>query len=199
MLCYRNFKCNTFVFSSAKLQNKTGPSISKPIQCLKNSSLLITQVNSSRRVCLALRHLIHELRHHLLFLGQDSRQHSVAGGNKTTNMYKGTSCLGVEVLHITLAIFPCAELQLSGSFNYGVSGKYRLAMWPARGFMFSSVTQSCPTLCDPMDCSPLGFKICQEQRRMPFFFFFFFFFTMLCWFQPHNKANESIYRKSPHS
>ena len=111
MLCYRNFKCNTFVFSSAKLRNKTDPSVSKPIQCLKNNSgLLITQVNSLRKMCLVLRYLIHELRHHLLFLGQDSHLHSVAGGNKTRNMYRGISCLGVEVLHITLAIFPCAEL-----------------------------------------------------------------------------------------
>ena len=27
------------------------------------------------------------------------------------------------------------------------------------GFSFSSVTQSCPTLCDPMDCSTTGFSV----------------------------------------
>ena len=27
------------------------------------------------------------------------------------------------------------------------------------GFSFSSVTQSCPTLCDPMDCSMPGFPV----------------------------------------
>ena len=26
-------------------------------------------------------------------------------------------------------------------------------------YQFSSVTQSCPTLCDPMDCSTLGFSV----------------------------------------
>ena len=29
----------------------------------------------------------------------------------------------------------------------------------ARGLQFSSVTQSCPTLCDPMDCSTPGFPV----------------------------------------
>ena len=28
-----------------------------------------------------------------------------------------------------------------------------------RGAQFSSVVQSCPTLCDPMDCSMLGFPV----------------------------------------
>ena len=28
-----------------------------------------------------------------------------------------------------------------------------------RGAQFSSVVQSCPTLCDPMDCSTLGFPV----------------------------------------
>ena len=34
--------------------------------------------------------------------------------------------------------------------------KCRLAMWPVQ---FSSVTQSCPTVCDPMDCSTPGFPV----------------------------------------
>lgn len=107
----QKFQMQYICISSAKFQNKTDPSVSKQTQCLKNNSgLLITQVNSSRKVCLVLRYLIHELRHHLLFLGQDSHLHSEAGGNKTRNMYRGISCLGVEVLHITLAIFLCAEL-----------------------------------------------------------------------------------------
>lgn len=91
---------------------------------------------------LVLRYLIHELRHHLLFLGQDSHLHSVAGGNKTRTMYRGISCLGVEMLHSTLALFLVQSSKLSGSFNYSVSGKYRLVMQLARWFMFSSVTQS---------------------------------------------------------
>ena len=32
------------------------------------------------------------------------------------------------------------------------------------GFQFSSVTQSCPTLCDPMDCSTPGFPV---YHRLP--------------------------------
>ena len=28
---------------------------------------------------------------------------------------------------------------------------------------FSSVTQSCPTLCDPMDCSMPGFPVCHQE------------------------------------
>ena len=31
--------------------------------------------------------------------------------------------------------------------------------WTATVYQFSSVTQSCLTLCDPMDCSTLGFLV----------------------------------------
>ena len=36
-------------------------------------------------------------------------------------------------------------------------------------FQFSSVAQSCPTLCDPMDCSPTGFP---GHHQLPEFFAF---------------------------
>ena len=32
-------------------------------------------------------------------------------------------------------------------------------LWCEYNSRFSSVAQSCPTLCDPMDCSPLGFPV----------------------------------------
>ena len=31
---------------------------------------------------------------------------------------------------------------------------------------FSSVAQSCPTLCDPMDCSTPGFSVCQQLPEL---------------------------------
>ena len=31
---------------------------------------------------------------------------------------------------------------------------------------FSSVAQSCPTLCDPMDCSMLGFPVCHQLLQL---------------------------------
>ena len=31
---------------------------------------------------------------------------------------------------------------------------------------FSSVAQSCPTLCDPMDCSTLGFPVCHQLLQL---------------------------------
>ena len=34
--------------------------------------------------------------------------------------------------------------------------------------MFSSVTQSCPTLCDPMDCSTLGFPVYHQLNGHEF-------------------------------
>ena len=34
--------------------------------------------------------------------------------------------------------------------------------WIARPVQFSSVTQSCPTLCNPMDCSLPGFPVCHQ-------------------------------------
>ena len=33
-------------------------------------------------------------------------------------------------------------------------------------FQFSSVTQSCPTLCDPMDCSTPGFPVHQQLPEL---------------------------------
>ena len=32
--------------------------------------------------------------------------------------------------------------------------------------MFSSVTQSCPTLCNPMDCSTPGFPVCHQLPEL---------------------------------
>ena len=43
---------------------------------------------------------------------------------------------------------------LTHSFN-----KYLLRISSLSSFWFSSVTQSCPTLCDPMDCSTPGFPV----------------------------------------
>ena len=31
---------------------------------------------------------------------------------------------------------------------------------------FSSVAQSCPTLCDPMDCSTPGFSVCHQLPEL---------------------------------
>ena len=31
---------------------------------------------------------------------------------------------------------------------------------------FSSVSQSCPTLCDPMDCSTPGFPVCHQLLEL---------------------------------
>ena len=33
-------------------------------------------------------------------------------------------------------------------------------------FQFSSVTQSCPTLCDPMDCSTPGFPVLYQLPEL---------------------------------
>ena len=44
-----------------------------------------------------------------------------------------------------------------------------LKHWTAREFppQFSSVAQSCPTLCDPMDCSTPGFPIHHQLPELP--------------------------------
>ena len=38
--------------------------------------------------------------------------------------------------------------------------------FPHLGDTFSSVAQSCPTLCDPMDCSTLGFPVHQQLPEL---------------------------------
>lgn len=75
--------------------------------------------------------LIHELRHHLLSLGQHSHLHSVAGEDKTRNMHRGISYPGLEVVHITAVIFSCIELSYVVHLTTGDSGKCRQGMWLA--------------------------------------------------------------------
>ena len=46
------------------------------------------------------------------------------------------------------------------SCSFGFLPQYLVQCWEhSRVFPFNSVTQSCPTLCDPMDCSTAGFFI----------------------------------------
>ena len=63
------------------------------------------------------------------------------------------------------SLFLLLHLDFSGD-RYGVWYAYLLKNFPKfvmvqiiRGFQFSSVTQSCPTLCDPMDCSTPGLPV----------------------------------------
>ena len=47
-----------------------------------------------------------------------------------------------------------------GAFNImDCFSKYINCLWDFPGGSVSSVTQSCPTLCDPMDCSTAGFPV----------------------------------------
>ena len=40
-------------------------------------------------------------------------------------------------------------------------------MHKSRAYHFSSVAQSCPTLCNPMDCSKLGFPVHHQLPELP--------------------------------
>ena len=49
---------------------------------------------------------------------------------------------------------------LFGAFNImDCFSKYVNCLWDFPGGSVSSVTRSCPTLCDPMDCSTAGFPV----------------------------------------
>ena len=64
------------------------------------------------------------------------------------------------VVRFHQGIFPTQGLNL-GLQYYGQI-LYCLSHWEAQGFtsvQFSSVTQLCPTLCDPMDCSMSGLPV----------------------------------------
>ena len=54
-------------------------------------------------------------------------------------------------------------VQLLSGFSWRYLSKWKLlphtALLKMNGFQFSSVTQSCLTLCDPMDCSMPGFPV----------------------------------------
>ena len=57
-------------------------------------------------------------------------------------------------------------LVLSSSAGNGQKAKWEskdhakhIIIWPGRGIQFSSVTQFCPTLCDPTDCSTPGLSV----------------------------------------
>ena len=41
-----------------------------------------------------------------------------------------------------------------------------MGAWYSKSVQFSSVTQSCPTLCDPMDCSTPGFPVHHQLLKL---------------------------------
>ena len=58
---------------------------------------------------------------------------------------------------ISLCLYSVVSSAVSQAFLLKEKAKKcRLAVWPVQ---FSSVAQSCPTLCDPMDCSTPGFPV----------------------------------------
>ena len=52
------------------------------------------------------------------------------------------------------------EIMIVQTIKYCCLGSiYMFLPWLWKQIYFCSVTQSCPTLCDPMDCSTLGFPV----------------------------------------
>ena len=44
--------------------------------------------------------------------------------------------------------------------------RLRKKLWPSPSVQFNSVTQSCPTLCNPMDCSKPGFPVHHHSQSL---------------------------------
>ena len=86
---------------------------------------------------------------------------------------------------------PSCRTQLSGSFNYGVSGKYRLAMWLATWFMFSSVTQSFRLSVTPWT-EALQASRSVKNREECFFFFNCRIIYLQCCAGFSHTTNESL-------
>ena len=64
-------------------------------------------------------------------------------------------CVKVQLLAIHISIKQCVFLFWSV-----------LVLYPVILLSFRSVTQSCLTLCDPLDCSMPGFSVCHQYPEL---------------------------------
>ena len=60
--------------------------------------------------------------------------------------------------------------ELVGSPGYIVLMYFQISYLSGVGYQFSSVAQSCPTLCNSMDCSTPGFPVHHQEWDMDFDF-----------------------------
>ena len=49
---------------------------------------------------------------------------------------------------------------------WGMFRKFHFCVWLGFALQFSSVAQSCPTLCNPMDCSTPGFPVHHQLQEL---------------------------------
>ena len=78
-------------------------------------------------------------------------------------------------------------LWMKGRLFSSPPGINRIHFWSL--FLFSSVAQSCPTLCDPMDCSMPGLPV---HHQLPEFTQ-----TLVHWVSDANQSSQSLSSTSP--
>ena len=64
------------------------------------------------------------------------------------------------------AIQPSHPLSSPSPLAFNLSQHQGLFQWVSSSHQFSSVAQSCPALCDPMDCSTPGFPVHYQLSRL---------------------------------
>ena len=84
----------------------------------------------------------------------------------STNAGKGVEKRNPDILLVGMWT---GRATMANSMEVPQKTKNRVAIWfshPTHVHQFNSVTQSCPTLCDPMDCSMPGFPVHHQLQEL---------------------------------
>ena len=75
--------------------------------------------------------------------------------------YDFNQCYCHHLKKLAVVIDGCMAMSL-----YDFNGQFFNGKWPS-SVQFSSVAQSCPTLCDPMNCSTQGLPVHHQLPELP--------------------------------